>query len=70
MAGLPYEEQIRFHHATKPYSIDPFNELETPVEERDSLLISDFLRSYDELSHSISERVNGRYYQMGREFSS
>lgn len=69
MAGLPYEEQIRTHHSTKPYSIDPFNELGTPQEERDSLLIKDFLESYGRLSASIAERVNARYQRIGREFA-
>jgi hypothetical protein len=69
MAGLPYEEQIRTHHATKPYSIDPFNELETKKEERDALLVRDFLSSYARLSTSIAERVNARYERMGRDFA-
>jgi hypothetical protein len=69
MAGLPYEEQIRTHHGTKPYSIDPFNELQTPTAERDALMIKDFLDSYGRLSASITERVNARYQRMGREFA-
>jgi hypothetical protein len=69
MAGLPYEEQIRTHHATKPYSIDPFNELETSKEERDALLVRDFLESFGTLSRSVAERVNQRYHNMARDFA-
>lgn len=69
MASLPYDEQILTHHATKPFSIDPFNELGTPKEERDSLLIRDFLESYEGLSKSVLERVDGRYFSMGRNFT-
>jgi len=69
MAGLPYEEQIRTHHATKPYSIDPFNELKTSKQERDALLARDFLESFGQLSASIAERVNERYHRMARDFA-
>lgn len=68
MAGLPYEDRIKMHHDTKPYSIDPFNELETPIRERDSLLVKDFLSSYEAISESINERVNFRYIKMGEYF--
>lgn len=68
MASLPYEEQISTHHMTKPYSIDPFNEVETPTSERDSLLIRDFLESHESLSQDVSTRINSRYHHMGREF--
>jgi hypothetical protein len=69
MSGLPYQEQIVLHHQTKPYSIDPFNELGTPAKVRDSLLVKEFLESYEKLSHSIADRVHTRYYEMGRSFS-
>jgi hypothetical protein len=69
MATLPYQEQIVLHHQTKPYSIDPFNELGTPVKVRDELLVTDFLDSYEKLSTSITDRVNSRYYQMGHAFA-
>lgn len=69
MAGLPYEEQIRTHHATKPYSIDPFNELNTRKQERDELMVRDFLDSFGRLSASVAERVNERYHRMGRDFA-
>ena len=68
MASLPYEERINAHHIAKPHSIDPFNELGTPEKERDELLITDFLNSYEALSNSVSEKVNQRYFRMGREF--
>jgi hypothetical protein len=68
MAGLPYEERIYAHHAAKPYSIDPFNEIGTPEKERDALLISDFLESYEVLSTSVSQRVDERYFNIGRSF--
>lgn len=70
MGNLSYQEKIVLHHQTKPYSIDPFNELGTTTEVRDALLVEDFLESYQELSDTIAERVNNRYYQMGRAFSS
>jgi hypothetical protein len=68
MAGLPYEERINAHRDTKPYSIDPFNELAIPERERDALLIKDFLDSYEALSASVAERINKRYHRMGRDF--
>ena len=68
MAQFPYEKRIYTHHASKPFSIDPFNELNTPEKERDALLIKDFLDSYESLSTSVSERVNQRYFRMGRDF--
>lgn len=61
MASLPYEERINAHFDTKPFSIDPFNELGTPEEERDALLIQDFLHSYEAISNSVSEKINARY---------
>lgn len=69
MADLNYQDRIILHYQTKPYSIDPFNELGTSADVRDSLLVEDFLESFEKLSHSISARINTRYYQMGREFS-
>lgn len=68
MAGLPYEERLLAHLTTKPYSIDPFNELGIPEKERDRLLIKDFLASYEVLSTGVSQRVHQRYFQMGRDF--
>jgi hypothetical protein len=68
MAGLPYEERISVHHGTKPFSIDPFNEVGIPEKERDELLIRDFLASYETLSSDIGERISGRYFKMGQEF--
>jgi hypothetical protein len=68
MAQLPYEERIYAHMATKPFSVDPFNELNTPARERDELLVKDFLDSYEALSGSVSERVDARYFGMGRQF--
>ena len=68
MASLPYEERINAHHVAKPFSIDPFNELDTPERERDALLIKDFLDSYEVLSSSISKQVNQRYFRMGSDF--
>ena len=68
MASLPYEERINAHLDTKPFSIDPFNELGTPEKERDALLIKDFLSSYEALSKSVSERMNQRYFRMGQDF--
>lgn len=68
MATLPYEERINQHRTAKPFSIDPFNEVGIPEKERDSLLIRDFLSSFESLSSGISERVNKRYFNMGREF--
>jgi hypothetical protein len=68
MAGLPYEERIKVHHGTKPFSIDPFNEVGMPEKERDALLIRDFLAAYEALSSNIADRISGRYYRMGHEF--
>lgn len=67
MAKLPYEEKIYAHYAAKPFSIDPFNELGVSDKERDSLLIKDFLRSYEKISGSV-KKLNERYFNMGREF--
>jgi hypothetical protein len=69
MADLSYQEQILAHYQTKPYSIDPFNELAIPAETRDALLVKDFLASYEVLSHSVSERVNQRHFRIGRDFA-
>lgn len=69
MTNLSYQEKIVLHHQAKPYSIDPFNELGTPTKVRDELLVKDFLESFEKLSNSIADRVNNRYYQMGRIFS-
>ncbi len=68
MASLPYEERINIHRSAKPFSIDPFNEVEIPQKERDALLIRDFLNSYESLSDTVTEKVNNRYYQVGRTF--
>lgn len=69
MGNLTYQEKIVLHHQTKPYSIDPFNELDTTAKVRDALLVEDFMESYQKLSDSITERVNSRYYNIGRNFS-
>ena len=68
MAGLPYEERINLHKTAKPFSIDPFNEVEIPQKERDALLIRDFLSSYEALSNTVAEKVNNRYYEVGQAF--
>lgn len=70
MARLPYEEKINAHMDTKPFSIDPFNEVGIPEKERDALLVKDFLYSYEAISKSIAEKVNNRYFSMGKEFGS
>lgn len=61
MADMPWEEQIKTHLETKPYSIDPFNEVGIPEKARDSLLVSDFLNSYGALSEAVSGVINARY---------
>jgi hypothetical protein len=53
MADLPWDEQIGLHMRLKPFSIDPFNEVGIPEHERDSLLIRDFLRSFERLSDAV-----------------
>ena len=68
MARVPYEEKIMTHLVCKPFSIDPFNEVGVEEKERDALLISDFLSSYEALSHSVSEQIGRRYFNMGRDF--
>jgi len=68
MASLPYEQRINAFLDVKPFTIDPFNEIELPEKERDALLIRDFLQSYERLSKAVSEKVNQRYFNMGREF--
>lgn len=65
---LSYEERLVSHFQTKPYSIDPFNELGTKPEVRDSLLVKDFLESYEKLSSSVSEKINQRNFRIGRDF--
>lgn len=68
MASLPYVERIKAHMDTKPFSIDPFNEVGIPEKERDALLVRDFLESHEALSTDISKRINTRYYCMGQDF--
>lgn len=68
MASLPYQERINEHHVAKPFSIDPFNEVGIPEKERDSLLIKDFLDSYEAISTGVAQKVNQRYFNIGREF--
>ncbi|MBA4175500.1 MAG: hypothetical protein C0505_02905 [Leptothrix sp. (in: Bacteria)] len=68
MADLSYQEKIVSHYQTKPYSIDPFNELKTPTKTRDALMATEFLESVAHLSASVTRRVNERYFQMGRDF--
>lgn len=63
MVNLSYQEQLVAHHQTKPYSIDPFNELGTSAEVRDSLLVQEFLESFGMLSRSVADRVNHRYFR-------
>jgi hypothetical protein len=67
MADLGYEERLVAHYQTKPYSIDPFNELGTSAETRDALLARDFLASYEKLSSSVTERVNQNYFRTARD---
>ena len=69
MMDLPWDERINAHMDAKPFSIDPFNEAGVPEKERDALLIKDFLQSHEAISHSVSERVNDRYFRIGRDFS-
>lgn len=68
LAELPYEERIGTHRQLKPFSVDPFNESGIPEKERDALLITDFLESYEALSGAVTERIQARYFAMGREF--
>lgn len=68
MENLPWEERINVHMDAKPFSIDPFNEIDMTKEEHNSLLVKDFLESFQSLSHSVSGEINQRYYQMGRSF--
>jgi hypothetical protein len=67
MLDFPYEERIRAHRETKPFSIDPFNEVGIPEQERDALLIRDFLRSYEALSTAVGERVQKPLYRVAHE---
>jgi hypothetical protein len=69
MAELSYQEKVVSHYQTKPYSIDPFNELGTSAKTRDGLLVKDFLESFEGLSQSVAERVNNRYFNIAREFT-
>jgi hypothetical protein len=69
MASLDLEERLALHHQAKPFSVDPFNELETPAEVRDNLLVREFLASYQAISEEVGVRVNRRYFQMGRDFA-
>ncbi|MFX1582130.1 MAG: hypothetical protein ACFFCJ_07890 [Promethearchaeota archaeon] len=62
MMDLPWVERINAHMDLKPFSIDPFNEIGLQQKERDALLISDFLRSFGQISDAISENINSRYY--------
>lgn len=62
MSELPWVEQINAHMDAKPFSIDPFNEIGVIEKERDSLLIRDFLSSFEVLSDSISTDINKRYF--------
>lgn len=68
MDDLPYDERIAEHLRAKPYSIDPFNEARIPEQDRDGLLIRDFLASYEGLSEAVTEHVNQRYFSMGKAF--
>jgi hypothetical protein len=63
MTDLSYQEQIVAHYQTKPYSIDPFNELGTAVETRDNLRVSDFLESFQAVSAQINTQVNQRFFE-------
>lgn len=65
---LPYDERINVHRQLKPFSVDPFNEAEISEEERDALLIRDFLDSYGALSQDVTARIDDRYYEMGAKF--
>jgi hypothetical protein len=65
---LSYEERINVHRQLKPFSVDPFNEAEIPEDERDALLISDFLDSYEALSRDVTSVVDERYYDIGTRF--
>lgn len=67
LADFPYEERIRVHRETKPFSIDPFNEINLSTRDRDSLLTRDFLRSYEALSTTVSENVQKPSYNTARE---
>jgi hypothetical protein len=68
MMDMPYEQRINTHMDAKPYSIDPFNELEMPERERDSLLVRDFLDSFHAISNNASELINLRYFEIGKTF--
>lgn len=68
MMDMPYEQRINVHMDAKPYSIDPFNELEIPERERDSLLVRDFLDSFHAISHKASDLINLRYFEIGKTF--
>lgn len=69
MRELGDQERIALHRQLKPFSIDPFNEAGIPEEERDRLLIRDFLASYEGLTSSVRANIEDRYFQLGRKFS-
>ncbi len=69
MASLDLEDRLALHHQAKPFSVDPFNELDTPTEARDGLLVREFLASFQAISEDIAGRVNRRYFQMARDFA-
>lgn len=68
MRALPDEQRIALHRQLKPFSIDPFNEAQIPQEERDGLLIRDFLASYEGLTADVRKGIEDRYFRMGHEF--
>lgn len=69
LQALPEAERIAMHRQLKPFSIDPFDEAQIPREQRDSLLIRDFLASYEGLTASVRKTVEQRYFRAGREFA-
>jgi hypothetical protein len=68
MVDLPYLDKISQHYVAKPLSIDPFNESGLSEKERDNILISDVIASYEALSSRVTKQVNERYFEMGRSF--
>ena len=68
-AELPYEERIALHRQLKSFSIDPFNEAALQAEERDRLLVRDFLASYEGLTDRVRTEIDARYFRIGREFA-
>lgn len=69
MAELGIADRIILHHEAKPYSIDPFNELDTPAATRDGLLARDFLTSFQRVAEGVAEKVNNRYYRIAQDFA-